>query len=161
MIKRTLILAVLASACADPGDPVRPPATAPSRVQDGVTYTADVAVMESFPVQLRPSLTLENNNPAPTEIVFNNGCVVLMRAYRSAARSGRAEYDQTRAFGCTAALVEVELSPGARRSFDGSTVSAADVLGDSLPEGRYYLSVVASPFGQEIEIAAGSVDLAQ
>ena len=46
-------------------------------------------------------------------------------------------------------------------SREGSTVSAAEVLGDSLPEGRYYLSVVASPFGREIEIAAGSVDLAQ
>ena len=161
MIGRTLLLAVLVTACADPGDPVRPPATAPSRIQDGVAYTADVAVMESFPVQLRPSLTLENDNAAATEVVFNNGCIVLLRAYRSAARSGRAEYDQTRTYGCTAALVEVELSPGARRSFDGSTVSAAEILGDSLPAGRYHLTVVTSPFGREIEIAAGSVDLAQ
>ena len=95
-------------------------------VQDGIEYRADVAVMESFPVQLAGRVTITNRSGAPRTVTFPDGCVALLRAYRP----GEAEpvWDQAEGLACTMALVPVELAAGATHEVRAPTVSAYEIL---------------------------------
>lgn len=156
-----LFSALFVAGCGGAEDPVRPDPTLPSRVVNGVGFSAQTLFLESFPVQLAPSITLHNESDEPAEVVFPDGCVVLLRVYRTPARTGEPAWDQARTTGCTAALVEVELAPGESRDLQGAIVPAQTILGDSLPNGRYYLAVLVRPGGGEYVLAAGEGDLAQ
>ncbi len=127
----------------------------------GVVYQADTRIMESFPVQLRSIVTVENRTSDEVTITLPDGCAVLLRAYRTADRTGDPAWDESRAVACTMALQEIVLAPGAAKELTGSTISAAHILGDSLPAGRYYLTAVVRPNGQLVEMEAGEADLAK
>ena len=164
---RPLVLSLaLALACAntpstpDNGGPAPGPGPGgpePAVVtRDGVEYRADVLVMESFPVQLSGRVTLTNRSGAAVRLVFPDGCVALLRAYAGATRI----WDQSEEVGCTMALVEVDLAPGASREFQTPTSSAYEVLDDEHPDGEYRLAVYLRPQGGEVEIDAGETQLA-
>src|SRR5687767_8597909 len=51
-------------------------------VQDGIEYSGDVLVMESFPVQLAGEVTITNSGSSTRTLVFPDGCVAFLRAYR-------------------------------------------------------------------------------
>lgn len=90
--------------------------------------------------------------------VIGYGCVVLLRVYRDADRTSLA-YDMARDFGCTQALVPVTIRPGETKEFSTPSISAAKILGDSLPNGRYYFTALIRPEGRRAELRAGSAEL--
>lgn len=157
------MLALLAGvlACSSgPSDPgTRPPGGGPPAgavTRDGIEYAADVLVMESFPVQLAARVTLTNRTDAPRTVVFADGCVVLMRAYRD----GERVWDQAEDVACTMATVPVELAPGASETVGSGSIGAYEILDDEWPDGEYRIGVYLRPVGDEVEIDAGTADLA-
>ena len=129
-------------------------------VQDNLEFRAETLIMESFPVQLRTIVRVTNATNAPADLTFPDGCKVLMRVYRDESRRSLA-YDMTQVFGCTMAIEEFRIAPGTVREFDAPTISAAAILGDSLPNGTYYISAVLRPNGKLFELDAGSAQLAK
>lgn len=155
-------LLALAGGCADNGaertgpQPGRPLEGVAER--GGLEYAATVQVMESFPVQLAGTVTITNTTDERQEVTFPDGCVVLLRAYRQ--EGSEPVWDQASDIACTMALVDVALEAGESREFRSPTSSAADVLGDRLPDGSYRIAVYLRPEGEELEIFAGTVELA-
>jgi hypothetical protein len=58
------------------------------------------------------------------------------------------------------ALVPVELASGATQEVPTPTASGYDILGDDLPDGEYRITIYLRPDGGEVEIDAGTTDLA-
>lgn len=127
-----------------------------NRTIGDIELSAETMVMESFPVQLRTVVTARNTSPDPVRITFPDGCVVIIRAYRDAARSGQPVWEQASA--CTMALVPVDFAPGETKTFTNGT-DAREILGDSLPDGRYWLSAFIRPDSERIDVPAGAADL--
>jgi len=131
------------------------------RTADGVVYRADTAIMESFPVQLRPQLTIRNEGESERTIRFPDGCIMFLRAYREESRSGKPVWDQEREAVCVAAIQEFTVAAGDSTVIRQGTINAAQILGDSLPPGRYYFTVVLRPDWERLELAAGEAELAK
>ncbi|HKY59683.1 MAG TPA: BsuPI-related putative proteinase inhibitor [Gemmatimonadota bacterium] len=127
-------------------------------VQDGIEYTGDVAVMESFPVQLRGRVTIANRSGEDRTVIFPDGCVALLRVYRPG--DSEPVWDQAGEQMCTMALVPLALAPGASREVSTPTASGHDILGEELPDGEYRVAIYLRPDGGLVEIDAGTVDLA-
>ena len=153
--------ASLAASCDGGNDPSTSPDpdrdTGPADAS-GLRVEADVAVMESFPVQLRGTLTVEN--PTGRTISFDvGGCPVFLRVYRR--QDGGPVWDQGNGAVCTMILRTVTLEPGDVEAFQTATVSAGEILGDDLPDGTYRTAVyLAFAGGGEREVVTGEVDLA-
>ncbi len=128
----------------------------PEELIDGITYrVTGFVIAESFPVQLGITVELENESATPQSVTFPDGCVVLMRAYGSGTEP---VWDMSQTVLCTLALVEVELAPGEIQEFSTGLVSAASILGDSLPDGEYRITAYLRP-GPVVELEAGVADL--
>ena len=128
-----------------------------SHLIDGLTYrVTSLIIAESFPVQVGVTIQIVNGSTAPQSVTFPDGCVVLMRVYDGGADP---VWDMGGAVACTLALVEVDLAPGDSEAFQTGLVSAATILGDSLPNGEYRITAYLRP-GQTVELEAGRVDLA-
>ncbi len=158
MSLRTSFATVLLLGCAGGGDPQDPGDSAYRVRADGIDYSAETAIAESFPVQLRTTVTATNQGGRTARLTFPDGCVVLLRAYHDEART-RIAWSQAEHVGCTMALVEWSLAPGASRQAAAHT-DAAQVLRDTLPDGTYWLEAVLRPDGREVAVPAGAVDLA-
>lgn len=159
-----MALLAFALACADrtPGPetgnmPEPDRSTAPADV-GGFALEANVAIMESFPVQLTGTLRVEN--PTQRTISFDvGGCPVFLRGYGSA--KGEVVWDQGDGAICTMILRTVTLEPGAVESFQTTTAGAGDILGEDLPDGTYRVAVyLALVEGGQPEAVAGEVQLA-
>jgi hypothetical protein len=135
-------------------DPVRPDPGLALTV-DGIDYRGDLAILESFPVQLAATVRLENVGDAERTLEFPEGCVLLLRAYRG----GERVWDQSEDVGCTQAVVPVTLAPGERHEARAHA-SAYDVLDGGLPDGRYRITGYLRPDGAEVEVELGRADLA-
>ena len=153
MVFGTLLVTVTLAACA----------VSPSELDlsellvGGITYrVTSFVIAESFPVQLGITVELENESTTPQAGTFPDGGVVLMRAYDSGTEP---VWDMGQTVGCTLALVEVDLVPGESEEFNTGLVSAATILGDSLPAGEYRITADLRP-GQIVELEAGMADLA-
>lgn len=128
------------------------------RLIDGVTYRVkSFAIAESFPVQIGVTLEIANESTTSQSVTFPDGCVVLMRAY--VAGDTEPAWDMGRVVACTLALIQVDLAPGESKEFQTGLVSAQTILGDSLPNGEYRITVYLRP-GQIVELDAGVADLA-
>jgi len=124
---------------------------------DGVLYSVkELLVAESFPVQIGVTVELQNLSSAPRNVVFPDGCVVLLRAYADGTDPA---WDMGTGRACTQALVEVRLEAGESREFQSGLVSAATILDGGLAEGDYLISAYLRP-ADTVEIEAGSVELA-
>jgi hypothetical protein len=157
----TALAAFVLPACSrESTRPLDPGAPSPTRVvAEGVAYDAELRVLESYPARLQAQVRLTNTSDEPVEIRFPDGCVVLLRAYRSEDRSGQPAWDPMRgSLFCTMILVEFTLSPGESREFQ-ATASAPEILGDSLPAGRYFFTALLRPNGRAVEVPAGQADL--
>ena len=152
-------LITLAGCAADPGEP-GPRGGDQTIVEGNVEYRAETLIMESFPVQLRANVHITNLRNTPVTVVFRDGCLVYLRVYRDAARTSLA-YDSERVEGCTDALVPVRVGAGQSETISARTISAAGILGDSLPNGTYYFSAVVRPETQRFTLHAGSAELAK
>lgn len=123
-------------------------------------YVAETSIMESFPVQLATTVKIENIGSKPASVEFANGCPVLLRAYRTPDRTAQPAWDQAREVFCTQAIQVITIMPGESREFTTRT-DAAQILGDSLPNGRYFLTAVVNKTGWPLQLEAGAVDLAR
>jgi len=148
----------LVAGCTSGGSPQEPGEGADLVRAEDVVFSAETAVMESFPVQLRTTVTATNTGVRSVDLTFPDGCVVQLRAYRDEARTQRA-WDQAQHVACATVMVEWTLTAGASRQTSVHT-SAATILGDDLPNGTYWLAAVLRPYGSMIEVPAGMVDLA-
>ena len=150
----------LLTACLSPGCGMDPGAApvAPSVRQGDVEYRATTAILESFPVQLHATVTMLNRSSARTTLELGSGCPVLLRVYQDQARTALV-WDQGRAIACTKQIQIVEIAPGdtAQRS---TRTNAREILGDSLPDGRYFLSAFIQVVGSPVVVPAGEADLA-
>lgn len=158
----TLWLAGLA-ACGGPGpvgDGEPGPGGGPQRqvTVGGVTYSAVTRIAETAPVTVYATARAKNTSSGRQEVTFPDGCVVLLRAYRDAARTGAPAWDQQRGVACTMQLVTMSLAPGETREFL-ARATADQILGDSLPAGRYYFTALLRPDGQAVEVPAGDGEL--
>lgn len=157
-----LMLWLASAGCGD-GLPVVPDT---SRLGQ-LTFRGGVNVAESFPVQLGFFLDVRNVSERDLRVA-SDGCGVLPRAWTGAERSGEPRWD-TRPEGlsrepCRASVAATTIPAGESLRLTRS-YGAADVLGDSLPDGRYYFSVTyrASVAGSEevrlVEVTAGDAKL--
>ncbi len=129
----------------------------PDQLVGGITYrVTGFDIAESFPVQLGITVELANESTTQKSVTFPDGCVVLMRAYDGGTEP---VWDMGNTVACTLALVEVDLAPGESQEFQVGLVSAATILGDSLPDGEYRITAYLRP-GQIVELEAGMADLA-
>ena len=123
----------------------------------GITYrVTSFDIAESFPVQIGITVEIANESTTSQSVTFPDGCVVLMRAYDGGTEP---VWDMGGAVACTLALVQVDLVPGENEEFQTSLVSAATILGDSLPNGEYRITAYLRP-RQRVELDAGTADLA-
>jgi hypothetical protein len=128
-------------------------------VQRGqVHYSATTRVLESFPVQLHTTVDITNRGDERARLDFRNGCKLLLRAYRTAARQ-QPVWDQGRIVGCTQAIETIELDAGEHRQLTAHS-DARQILSDSLPDGHYFLAAYVNASNGAIEIPAGEADLA-
>ena len=132
-------------------DPVPGPA--------GFEVTADLAIMESFPVQLAGSMTFHNETDE-TLTLLTDECWPLLRAYRPG--EDEPVWDQGEEGACNLFTQrEDEVDPGRAVRFESPVVSAADILDEELPDGTYEMTIYFRAMGgEEIEIELGGVDLA-
>lgn len=159
-----LLLLALAAGCSRPEHPAQPefPITRQGTpVTEGdLQYVAETAIMESFPVQLATSVTVANVGSRPAALEFPDGCPVLIRAYRTPDRTGTPAWDQAHETFCTMAIQHFTINPGESRKFTART-DARQILGDSLPNGRYFLTAMLRKTGWTLELPAGEVELAR
>ena len=157
-ISTLALVGLLGAGCNGSPDVAAPPASGAPVTQGGIEYTADTRVMESFPVQLDTRVTMRNRGAQRATIELGSGCPINLRAYRNEARTQLA-WDQSAGRVCTMQIQIVELAPG-ETAERATRASAYDILGDSLPDGRYYLSAAVQVVGNGVVVPAGSVDLA-
>ena len=128
-------------------------------ILEGLTYrVTQVAIAESFPIQIGVTVEVENATASEQSAVFPDGCVVLMRAH---ANGPTPVWDLATDRACTLALVEVDLVPGEVRRYETGLVSAAEILGDNLPSGEYRMTAYLRPDGQVVELEMGRIRLDQ
>ena len=149
---------VLLAGCNGSSDVPDPP-TGPSGpvTQAGIEYSADTRIMESFPVQLDTRVTMTNRTAQRATVELGSGCPINLRAYRDAARTQLA-WDESSGRVCTMQIQIVELEPGASAERNTRT-DAREILGDSLPDGRYWLSASVQVVGNGLVVPAGAADL--
>ena len=125
----------------------------------GLEFTAETLVMESFPVQLRTIVTARNKTGEAVTISHGDPCIVMLRVYDNEARSGEPVWDQERVNFCVAMVFDDEIA-----AFDTAVYQTGadgyDILGDSLPDGRYWLSAHVTLSQGNTEVPAGVADLA-
>jgi hypothetical protein len=125
----------------------------------GFEIAVDVAVMESFPVQLAGSMTF--TNPGSEERTLQTDvCWPLLRAYRPGEDTP--VWDQLEEGSCAMLQPRTDVvQPDASIRFQTPVASAADILDDELPDGTYRIAVYFQVMGEgEIEREAGEVELA-
>lgn len=156
------VLLIVLGGCSNSDEPNGPArgSSGARIVHDNLEFRAETLIMESFPVQLRTIVRASNPTSAAVPLTFSDGCTVMLRVYRDAARTSLA-YDMSRVMGCTQAIQEFNVPGGGMTEHNAPTISAATILGDSLPNGTYYLSAVVRPNGKRIELEAGSAPLAK
>lgn len=163
-----LMAALVVTACTTAGNPdSETQQPAPDVAAAGETgrataaamhYTADLRVMESFPVQLDARMQVHNPTTQKATLELPGGCPLLLSAYRDAARTDLA-WDQGQAIVCTQQLQIVDLAPSAQQEFT-SRSDARAVLGDSLPDGTYHMSARLVVNDTVITHTVGAVQLA-
>ena len=153
---RCVLAICIVGACAQPPDPALPGAPAAAVTRNGVEYSAETLVMESFPVQLRTNVAIRAPD-APQTLELPGGCPVQLAVYRDEGRT-RLVWDQQRVAVCTMQLLQLRVTSRAQVVAGGA--SAGVILGDSLPDGRYWLEAVLRPNNEVVRVPAGFADLA-
>lgn len=152
------VAVLLAAGCED--DPVAPDAI---RVDD-LIFRGGVDVRESFPVQLGFFLEAHDIGDEEVEIVHDE-CGMRPRAYRDADRAGPPAWDGRPEGSCLASGAPVSIPAGGTHRWTRD-LSAGEILGDSLPDGRYHFTVTLGTVrvagtggGRFVEVTAGAATL--
>lgn len=153
-----LATAVLAGGCSEPVSFVDPEPTAPglpparSILRDGIEYRSTVTALRSNAVAV--DLLVRNRASTSRTIRFADSCVGALRAYLYP--SGELAWDQREGKpGCPPQAREEHLSPGDSLKAVARAGSLG-ILGWTLPEGDYRITVVVQPAeSPEIELEVG------
>ena len=151
------LASMVLAGCAGAVDPDPDAPTSAAVVQGEIGFRADTQIMESFPVQLRTTVVMVNRAKGTTRLDLASGCPVQLRVYRNEERT-RLAWDQGRVIACTQQIQTLQLAPSdtAQRSAGSN---AREILGDSLPDGRYWLSAYVQVVGAPLLVPAGAADL--
>ena len=126
----------------------------------GIDFEPDVALLESFPVQLGGSVAVTNRRDLPVRLTFPRSCAARLRVYEEQGSRVAPVWDQAGTGACGVVPLTLDLAPGESRDLRLPIVSAREILGDSLPDGEYRVTVYLEPDGHVIEVEAGRIDLA-
>jgi len=122
-------------------------------------WQASPVTLSGTSVRAAVTGTLVNANSALVD--FARDCPVLIRVYRDRARrdeaprSGAADWSQP---GCGSATQPKGMYRGDKQTFE-AVVAVRDILGASLPSGKYYFDVVMTAEGMPMTLSAGELDL--
>lgn len=126
-----------------------------------VTYTAGTAPSGDPAGLLLTTVVVRASGPGSSRLEYG-GCPVEVQFFRTPARSGTAAWAQSRRgeVGCIQPLYVNTLAPGDTLHLTTGALPR-EVLGDSLPAGRYYATAVLRPNGRFLRLPAGEVELAR
>lgn len=155
-----LLLCAPIAGCLSSVDPIDAIDGAPGSdavIQGEIGYRASTAILESYPVQLHTTVVMINRGKTRAEVRLASGCPVHLRAYRNEERT-RLAWDQGQQLVCTKQIQVIDLAPAdtAQRS---TRSNARDILGDSLPDGRYWLAAYVQVVGAPVLVSTGYADL--
>lgn len=125
-------------------------------------WTATPVTLSGVAVRAVAIGTVVNANTALVSLA-PLACPLQLRVYRdrarrdAAPRSGAPDWAQTI---CTAPFREKGVRRGETETYE-TVVPVRDILGSSLPAGRYYFAVLARAEGMEMVLSAGELDLAR
>ena len=129
---------------------------------DGLLYRVDTWTAATSPTAVGSTLSVVNETDALTAASIAETCPFSLYGYREKARRDGAfvagEPDWGPKGRCLLEMVFLRLGAGESRQFN-MTVPGAEILGDSLPEGRYYLAAVVRLKNRSIWLAAGEIQL--
>jgi hypothetical protein len=175
---------VVLAACSDHSSPTGPTTLTPveqssggsSATLGGFSYSVSTAIADVPTITdplLRPVITSTatvRNDRAESVTVTYGACNVSLVAYTNPDRTGNPvwrsaaslPWEGTYGRGCILPLYERRLAPGEQFSLGSYSSRVIEVIGDSLPNGRYYLSATLSissaPNG--VTVPAGDFELA-
>jgi hypothetical protein len=175
-----LCVAGLAAACSNQSTgPIQPAgvqqnASGSTGSAAGFTYRV-VTTLADGPASasplLRPTVTttatLRNDRP-DSAVVSYGACNVSLVAHRAPDRQGAPvwrswasePWEGTYGRGCAAILIQKKIAPGAELSLGSYSSRVIEILGDSLPDGRYYFTAtVAAGAPGGVTLPAGEFDL--
>jgi hypothetical protein len=128
-------------------------------VEGHVEYRAETAPAGSPPGWLKTTVYVRATNAEGAKLQYG-GCPFTVRMYASPARTGRPGWDALDVPNavCTLQLTIARLGRGQEDTLSALT-HPANVLGDSLAPGRYYVGAFVRPNGDSLVLDAGAVDL--
>jgi len=145
-------------ACSNPIAPT--PRDLPDEVMiEGVRFVTVTSVSAGHRIVTTASATNLQDVRVELEIL-GQGCRLRPRAFRDVGRGGVPAWDHSGwSPNCTDRGFEIQLDAGESTQFSNE-VQVMDVLGDSLPEGRYYFTARLSSDGNDqLEILSGADEL--
>lgn len=124
----------------------------------GVSVRAFLKVGVGHPDTLTFGASLANRGSEPAH--FGPGCGYIVRAYSRADRAGRPAWSSPTDISCPAQAFWRTLLPGdsVPTSHFCFVFTSAQVLGDSLPEGRYYFTLRPPASFERLEFAPAPPD---
>jgi hypothetical protein len=133
---------------------------------DQLAYRGETRLEGAAPTRLVTEVTVTNTGRERVRIEYG-ACSIWIRAYRTADRSGPPAWDQVRhprigaARVCAMYLAVRELGRG--ESFSPhefrAPIPVPEILGDSLPAGRYHLVARVHLNGFAVDVPAGEAEL--
>jgi hypothetical protein len=135
-----------------------------------LAFRATSSVEGASPAELHTQVTVTNTGRGRVRIEYG-ACSVWLRAFRTEERTGTPAWDEARRpnpdpatgifWACPLYLAARELRAGESHSPSEfrSRIPVAQILGDSLPAGRYYLVARVSVNGVTTDVPAGVGDL--
>jgi hypothetical protein len=127
-----------------------------------LTFEANSRVLRAQPTTVRAEVTATLTDAGGSLVRFSPDCPVVLLAYRSrerrdaAPRSGAPDWQGPRE--CGDDLREIIMNRGQTQSF-AVEASAGEILGGSLPPGRYYFAVAVQLERRQVFLAVGEADL--
>ncbi len=171
-VKNAVLLLVLAAAgaCSKAGssgesDSPTIPYRASARTAEGLALRAETWVVKGAPDTVRTAAIVTNTSQQPVR-VEHGSCVLRVRVYATAARSGRPAWDSERRRRKTSVCEDIlnipTLAPGESfpRERFALRISERDLLGDSLRTGNYHFAVSLALIRDTFHLAAGNAYLA-
>jgi hypothetical protein len=132
----------------------------------GLTFRAQTEVIGEAPTTIQTIVTATNT--WDSEVTLNKpwaGCDVMLRVYLDRHRDNLV-WTESGYFGatnraCLAIADTVTLPPGETRQFGETTLTASQILGDSLLPGCYYFEAVTWADDMAFDLGAGSAVLSR
>ena len=153
------LLLVAAAGCAEISDASSGFGPAEIRTDGRVRFVATTTPSTSTAGWLATTVLVIGASPGGVSLEYS-GCPVIVRMYAGSERTGKPAWDALSVpnTACPLPLLRRHLGLGEALPLTALTLPR-EVLGDSLPPGRYYAAAIMRPNGDSVIVAAGEVDL--